>query len=476
MELADLLFGNSFSEYQQTLLSEPGKNEPKFQLEILCDENLNELPMDVEGCHVDCEEDSTIEVEILTDLQKNEKPVIDDNVENFIGDGDHVGWNEGMSKIQIDDLQTSLISPSKDHLHCVDLFNMSNHLGLQESLDSINMFLSKLVNDNQDDLIFPTDQPCGTTDSDIILSAVGLWNSPLLSQHDNMVKVKDHRESDTSKEFTDQYLTSKFVQAPVKSKTGKANSKCYPKKKNSTESGNTGSKFYTTVVDWISRKTKDNVDINRAITGIKCPECGRQFPRAASLRRHVGCVHLGLKEYTCKTCGAEFGKKDNLQRHLLTHREDLPFSCGACDKRFSRRETLSSHILNVHKISNPHQLVENFMHTIPVSCTSLPDNQHIQEKISSRLSKTKNSRFQCDYCNSFFSSSTNLNNHIRYVHFNERKFKCELCDQLFTRKLYLREHIRKVHILINVPLCSLCNIGFVDIESLEFHKQHTHES
>jgi len=48
----------------------------------------------------------------------------------------------------------------------------------------------------------------------------------------------------------------------------------------------------------------------------KCHKCGKTFPWASSLRRHL-MTHTGLKPYCCAQCKAQFTTKSNLERHIL---------------------------------------------------------------------------------------------------------------------------------------------------------------
>ena len=53
-----------------------------------------------------------------------------------------------------------------------------------------------------------------------------------------------------------------------------------------------------------------------------CQVCGQEFPRRASLQRHL-LMHTGWKPYKCKYCGKGFNRKGNMKTHLITHFADL---------------------------------------------------------------------------------------------------------------------------------------------------------
>ena len=78
-----------------------------------------------------------------------------------------------------------------------------------------------------------------------------------------------------------------------------------------------------------------------------CPleGCGKAFPDAASLRKHMH-TH-GEKQFVCQVegCGKRFLDSSKLKRHSLTHTGERPFLCPfpGCGKRFSLDFNLRSH-------------------------------------------------------------------------------------------------------------------------------------
>ena len=73
-----------------------------------------------------------------------------------------------------------------------------------------------------------------------------------------------------------------------------------------------------------------------ARSGYVCDQCGREFTRASTLKRHIKRVHSGEKLFTCETCDKSFTTVDVLKRHEKVHQEKT-FECHKCHKKFSRK-------------------------------------------------------------------------------------------------------------------------------------------
>ena len=112
-------------------------------------------------------------------------------------------------------------------------------------------------------------------------------------------------------------------------------------------------------------------------------------------------------------------------------------------------------------------------------------------------------KFVCEKCNKLFSTTGNLRNHIKSIHYNYRPFKCsfpnctkkypcesklkiherthtgirpficEICQKSFNEKRNLKEHL-KSHSEIRPFKCPLCDKGFKCIESLKEHIKYSH--
>ncbi|XP_063062970.1 zinc finger protein 135-like [Engraulis encrasicolus] len=103
---------------------------------------------------------------------------------------------------------------------------------------------------------------------------------------------------------------------------------------------------------------------------LKCPDCGKDFSRAANLKRHqlihsgqkpFACsacpkrfrtraecgvhqsTHTGFRPHVCVSCGASFSQASDLRKHTLIHTDERPHVCERCGKGFRRRTHLTQH-------------------------------------------------------------------------------------------------------------------------------------
>ena len=53
--------------------------------------------------------------------------------------------------------------------------------------------------------------------------------------------------------------------------------------------------------------------------------------------------------------------------------------------------------------------------------------------------------FNCEICNSGFTTKSNLKKHSLSVHEEKKPFKCDICDYNFSQKSNMKSHIASVH-------------------------------
>lgn len=80
----------------------------------------------------------------------------------------------------------------------------------------------------------------------------------------------------------------------------------------------------------------------------------------------------------------------------------------------------------------------------------------------------------CSYCNRMFGQASNLNKHIRVVHWKLRPFSCMTCSKTFAQRSVARNHFRSVHLGERPFLCALCEKQFSDKSNLKKHVKLVH--
>ncbi|XP_028396284.1 zinc finger protein 708-like [Dendronephthya gigantea] len=119
-----------------------------------------------------------------------------------------------------------------------------------------------------------------------------------------------------------------------------------------------------------------------------------------------------------------------------------PYSCNQCSQSFRRGQDLKRHADRVH--INPKYF--RYCDKAFKQCNNRQRHEqtHVPEK-----------RFKCETCNHYFSSCSELKEHILIHEVSDGKpFKCHICPRGFARKKSLKSHINVVH--VNPKHC--CNI------------------
>ena len=104
---------------------------------------------------------------------------------------------------------------------------------------------------------------------------------------------------------------------------------------------------------------------------------------------------------------------------------DKKFVCQVCQKRFSRPGQLVKH-MNIHSKDN-----EKYSGYKQLKNSIKPHSGDFKCQLKNNV---------CSYCFKTFSSSGNLQRHIR-SHTNDRRYQCTICLKRFFRNCHLKEHL-----------------------------------
>ena len=145
--------------------------------------------------------------------------------------------------------------------------------------------------------------------------------------------------------------------------------------------------------------------------------------------------------FSCDNCHKYFSSKQCLDNHAKLHSNDRKFTCDiqGCDKSF-----VSTAVLNNHK----------------------------------KLHEGTVSQLQCPHCDKMLNNASNLQRHIRSVHFehsDKKLHECQECKKVFKDPSSLKAHA-KIHTGLRPFVCKECNKSFLTAAALRIHHRiHTGE-
>ena len=81
-----------------------------------------------------------------------------------------------------------------------------------------------------------------------------------------------------------------------------------------------------------------------------CPNCHSSFQSSSLLKRHISCVHEGVRKYECEFCGKTYKQSNKLAYHIKTFHQGIKdYSCDFCDKSYAAIENLKLHQKSIHE-------------------------------------------------------------------------------------------------------------------------------
>ncbi|TTF56865.1 P43 5S RNA-binding protein [Bagarius yarrelli] len=181
--------------------------------------------------------------------------------------------------------------------------------------------------------------------------------------------------------------------------------------------------------------------------------CGATFTRKWRLEEHET-VHSGARPNKCPVegCGRQFSRKSHLRRHALAHKgKSVRCSAAGCSQTFTCRDKLKRHFHYAHKDK------DNYF---KVGCGAKFDT-HIARKAHE---KTHRVSYTCSACKRTFVKRDALRRHKRTHALQKPVLLCpsEGCKAYFSTTFNLQHHIRKVHLKLLRHFCAFpdCNKAF----------------
>nr|GEX25611.1 transcription factor IIIA [Tanacetum cinerariifolium] len=198
-----------------------------------------------------------------------------------------------------------------------------------------------------------------------------------------------------------------------------------------------------------------------------CEECGVSFQKPAHLKQHMQ-SHSLERPFTCPIddCNSSYRRKDHLNRHLLQHKNKMEHTClePGCGKVFKYASKLQKHEESHVKLetveafcaepgcmkyfTNKECLKAHFQsshqHINCEICGSKQLKKNIKRHLQTHDKVVSKERIICSFdgCNLTFSNNSNLQQHIKSVHLQEKPFICSFsgCGMRFSYK-----HVRDNH-------------------------------
>ncbi|CAM9212758.1 unnamed protein product, partial [Lampetra planeri] len=190
-------------------------------------------------------------------------------------------------------------------------------------------------------------------------------------------------------------------------------------------------------------------------------DCGATFTRQWRLKEHET-VHSGARPYQCAItgCGRRFSRKSHLRQHLIQHQGLKTFKCtkDGCDGVFDSHVARRAHEKK-HKGYRCHH-------------AECPVVEYTWAKLQKHMVKHP-ATFSCHACKKTFKKVDSLRRHKRVHASHKPVLVCprENCQAYFSTTFNLQHHIRKVHLELLKYRCSFpdCPRTFAMRESMMRH-------
>lgn len=194
--------------------------------------------------------------------------------------------------------------------------------------------------------------------------------------------------------------------------------------------------------------------------------CGLIFPNRHRLKEHLP-THTQEKRFGCPNCGNMFTNRTKYLDHLEKQVpiDDQNFQCSHCSKIFANHRLLRDHVRrHVNHYKCP---------LCDMTCNS-PSN--LRNHIRSRHSDDR--PYECDFCGLGCRTKCDLQRHVQ-THSQEEAFWCDYkaCSYTAKTSTSLRRHYQKEHLKIDPKkyCCHICNLRFTQGGRLTRHLKNKHK-
>ncbi|KAG7279122.1 hypothetical protein CRUP_004065 [Coryphaenoides rupestris] len=177
---------------------------------------------------------------------------------------------------------------------------------------------------------------------------------------------------------------------------------------------------------------------------VQCPHdgCGRSFSRKSHLRRH-SLQHTGTKKFKCTfvSCKETFFDADKLKKHtLFSHGDKKHFKCTQpnCTAVFKKRRAYKLHLAE-HGVPSVFKCSKD-------GCSSSFSSPGARKAHEKKHTAT----YTCQACQKVFKWPDALRKHMRVHALHKPVLVCPKtgCQAYFSTTFNLQHHLRKVHLQV----------------------------
>lgn len=183
------------------------------------------------------------------------------------------------------------------------------------------------------------------------------------------------------------------------------------------------------------------------VTKCQCHICGASYFHRSSLGTHMRTVHMGA---TDKKVRKERKEKEDPTKIKIG--EETRYQCHICGASFSHKSSLGHHI--------------KYVHGVKPETSRRTDANYVPRPEGDRP-------FACDQCPKTYKLRKQLNVHLR-THLEDRPYACEFCDKRFKLNFVMTEHVRKVHYGNRRTMCAYCPRTFCSGQGHDYHEYTVH--